>query len=158
MICFAAAPGRGRRVFSRMKKFPSGALKRPLLMPADRLSTIEFVDMMLPPRLHLDLLISGGPTEPDHLTSIAGVFNVATALAYLHRDARAIPFYESAGASLIDIARRGLPDDATVRRLIRAFNAAEADLAACGRLELLRAVQLVRQQIHSGQATPLLAA
>ena len=141
-----------------MKKFPSGALKRPLLMPADRLSAIEFVDMMLPPRLHLDLLISGGPSHPEHLTSIAGVFNVATALAYLHRDARAIPFYESAGACLLDIARRGLPDEATAQRLIRYFNAAEADLANCGRPELMRAVQLVRQQIHSGQATPLLAA
>lgn len=63
--------------------------------------------MMLPPRLHLDCLISRATTPPDYLTSIAGVFNVATALACLHRDRHAISFYEAALQLLLEIARQG---------------------------------------------------
>jgi len=147
------APG-----FSDMRKQAAGALRHFPKLWAERLSEAESVEMLLSPRLHLDYLLSGQSEDMHHLTSIAGVFNVATALAHMRRDLRSIPYYEAALVLLLDIARNGLHEQANAHRLRRYFNSADDYLLRHSRPELQRAVHLVRQQILSGQATPLLAA
>jgi hypothetical protein len=76
----------------------------------------------------------------------------------MRRDLRSIPYYEAALVLLLDIARNGLDEQANAYRLRRYFNSADDYLMRHSRPELQRAVHLVRQQIQSGQATPLLAA
>lgn len=148
-----SAPG-----FSDMRKQAAGALRHFPKLWAERLSEAEYVEMLLSPRLHLDYLLSGQSGDMYHLTSIAGVFNVATALAHMRRDLRSIRYYEASLVLLLDIARSGLHEQANVHRLRRYFNSADDYLLRHSRQELEHAVHLVRQQILSGQATPLLAA
>lgn len=123
----------------------------------DRLSETEYVDMLLPPRLHLDQLLNGETGHPYYLTSVVGVFNVATALSYMHHDRRAIKLYETVSQIILKVARHGFDSDETRNRLRKTFNIADDYIAQQSKRDLLRAVNLVEHQIKTGQATPLVA-
>lgn len=121
-----------------------------------RLSAAEYVDMLLPPRIHLELLLNCVTINPWHLTSVVGVFNVATALAYMHHDQRSIRLYEAVSQLVLDISRSGFDESSMRERLRKTFNIADDYLQQQTRPDLLRAVRLVEYQIRHGQATPLL--
>lgn len=123
-----------------------------------RLTANEYVDMLLPPRIHLELLLTGEAINPWHLTSVVGVFNVATALAYMHHDRRAIRLYEAVSQLVLGISRAGFDQPGMRERLRKTFNIADDYLQQQTRPDLQRAVRLVEYQIRHGQATPLVLA
>ncbi len=112
--------------------------------------------MLLPPRLHFELLLQSKETNAEYICSLAGVFNVATALAYMHKDKRAIHLYASVQESLIEVARIGLQNGTTALRLLKVFNIADAYIEQQSRQDLLQAIRIVKYQIAHGEGNTLL--
>ena len=121
-----------------------------------RLSESECVNLMLAPRLHLEMLLNATVITPYDLLSVVGVFNVATALAYLNKDKRAITLYESVQQSVLAIAQHGEDSPELRDHLRRVFNVADVYIVQQSRQNVLRAINLVEYQIKSGEGTTLM--
>ena len=133
---------------TRVKHFSSHA--------AIRLSEPELVQIMLKPHLHLALLLAEGQPNPYYLASIVGVFNVAMALAYMHKDIRSIHLYESIQQTLLDVATHGIATPETGLRLSKVFTIADQYIAIQAKTDILRAIRLVEYQIAHGDENTLL--
>lgn len=123
---------------------------------AVRLSEPELVQLMLRPHVHLSLLLSEGQPNPYYLSSIIGIFNVAMALAYMHKDIRSIHLYESIQQPLLDVAAAGISTPEIGLRLSKVFTIADQYIAAQAKTDLLRAIRLVEHQLAHGYANTLL--
>lgn len=123
---------------------------------AMRLSGPEMVQILLRPHLHLAQLLSEGEANPYYLASIVGVFNVAMALAYMHKDIRSIHLYESIQQTLLDIAAHGIATQETGLRLSKVFTIADQYIACQAKGDILRAIRLVEYQIAHGDDNTLL--
>lgn len=123
---------------------------------AVRLSEPELVQIMLRPHLHLSQLLSDGQPNPYYLSSIVGVFNVAMALAYMHKDIRAIHLYESIQQNLLDVAATGICTAELGLRLRKMFAIADQYIAAQAKTDILRAIRLVEHQLAHGDENTLL--
>lgn len=136
-----------------MSKAHKHRVKRSLTPAAYRLSEPELVEVMLAPHLHLQQLLATGEPNPYYLASIVGVLNVATALAYMHKDKRSISLYESIQHTLLAVARDGIADNETGERLCRVFLIADQYIAAQSKVDVLRAIRLVEYQIAHGEGS-----
>jgi hypothetical protein len=123
---------------------------------AVRLSEPEFVQIMLRPHVHLALLLSEAQPNPYYLSSIIGVFNVAMALAYMHKDIRSIHLYESIQPILLDVAASGVSNPETGLRLSKVFTIADQYIATQAKTDILRAIRLVEYQLVHGDENTLL--
>lgn len=141
-----------------MSKAHKNRVKRIAYPAASRLTDPEQVEIMLAPYLHLQQLLDCGEANPYYLASIIGVLNVATALAYLHKDKRSISLYESIQHTLLDVARQGVSDDETGERLQRVFAIADNYIAIQSKADVLRAIRLVELEIAHGAGGTLLPA
>lgn len=126
--------------------------KRVIRPPSTLIAPAQHDDLMLAPRLHLQMLLEGQHSA-DYLHSVAGVLNIAAALAQLHGHAQAQTQYSAAQAimrALID-ANRG-PTTREGAHLVAAFNAANALLRRQTTHHLGRAITYVDRMIAAGQA------
>ncbi len=139
-----------------MSKFNKTRVQRIVTPAASRLSPAESVNLMLAPRLHLEMLISQEALNSYYLISVVGVFNVATALAYLYKDKRSIALYESVQRTVLAMAREGADSTENREHLRRVFNIAEAYILAQRKTDVLRAINLVEYQIKHGEGSTLL--
>lgn len=136
-----------------MSKAHKHRVKRIANPTAQRLTEPELVEVMLAPHLHLQQLVATGEPNPYYLASIIGVFNVAVALAYMHKDKRSISLYESIQHAMLDVARDGIADPETAERLQRVFAIADNYIAIQSKADVLRAIRLVEIQIAHGEGS-----
>lgn len=113
------------------------------------ISEPEEVHIMLIPHLHLSHLLVSGEWNNFHVVSVAGVFNVALALAYINKDRRSINFYSGIQDMLLAIANGQAFGDTEKRRLRTVF--AEADKYVCAqrKSDILSAIRMVEYQIET---------
>ncbi|QRM20419.1 hypothetical protein GBK02_13985 [Dechloromonas sp. TW-R-39-2] len=111
------------------------------------ISEPEEVHIMLIPHLHLSHLVATGEWDHQHVASVAGVFNVALALAYINKDRRSINFYSGIQELLLALANGQTFGDVEKRRLQMVFS--EADKYICGqrKTDILTAIRMVEYQI-----------
>lgn len=116
------------------------------LRPEFSLSAPEQVHLMLIPHLHLDLLLEG-ERDAGHIASVAGVFNVALAMAYLKKDRRAIQFYSSIQDLMLAVANGAPVQTRDKNRLCKALAAADEFICQQHKADVLAAIRLVEHQI-----------
>ncbi|MDE2440648.1 MAG: hypothetical protein KGP14_06460 [Betaproteobacteria bacterium] len=141
-----------------MSKPRRSHIKRTVNPMAVRLSEPELVQFMLRPHVHLSLLLSEGRPNPLYLSSIIGIFNVAMALAYMHKDIRSIHLYESIQRPLLEVATVGISTPELGQRLRRVFTIADRYISAQAKADLLRAIRLVEHELAHGNENDLLHA
>lgn len=127
----------------------SGQRKINRLLGADfGISEPEEVHIMLIPHLHLSLLLASGELNNYHVASVAGVFNVALALAYINKDRRSINFYSGIQDLLLALTNGCVFGETEKRRLRTVF--AEADKYICNqpKVNILTAIRMVEYQIQ----------
>lgn len=139
-----------------MSKSNKSRVQRVVAPAATRLLGAEYVNLMLAPRLHLEMLLSAEVWVPYYLVSVVGVFNVATALAYMHKDRRAIALYDGVQNTVLAVAHEPATLPAARDQLLRVFNIADDYIARHGRGDILRAIRVVEYQIQHGEGTTLL--
>ncbi len=116
------------------------------LRPEFSLSEPEQVHLMLVPHLHLDALLAG-EREVWQIASVAGVFNVALALAYLKKDRHAIQFYSSIQALMLTVANGADLMAKDQLRLRKALSAADDFICQQHKADVLASIRLVEHQI-----------
>lgn len=127
----------------------SGHRKINRLLGADLgISEPEAVHIMLIPHLHLAHLLAGGEWRHFHVASVASVFNVALALAYLNKDRRSINFYSSIQDMLLAIANGQAVGEAEKRRLRTTFSEADKYVCTQRKAHILTAIRMVEHQIQ----------
>ena len=135
----------------------SGHRKINRLLGADfGISEPEEVHIMLIPHLHLAQLLATGEWHYLYVASVAGVFNVALALAYINKDRRSINFYSGIQELLLAVGNGQAFGHPEKRRLRTVF--AEADKYICGqnKADILTAIRMVEYQIqHTPPASML---
>lgn len=139
-----------------MSKSTKSRVVRAVSHAALRLTSAEYVNLILAPRLHLELILSSERVESYYLISVVGVFNVATALAYMHKDKRAIALYDSVQNTVLQMAQEGADGMEERDHLRRVFNIADDYIGRHGRADILRAIRVVEYQIKHGEGTSLL--
>lgn len=110
----------------------------------------EQTDLMVAPRLHLQMIISG-QLDLEYLHSVAGVFNIAGALAnYRHRREleEAFDRAQLIMASLIQDFRA--PTDEEVQQITDSFNAADRLLRCQKKPDLAKVIAYVDRRIARG--------
>jgi hypothetical protein len=123
-----------------------------LLGADDGISEPEEVHIMLIPHLHLAQLLATGELHNYHVASVAGVFNVALALAYINKDRRSINFYSGIQDLLLAIANGHVFGDAEKRRVRTVFAEADKYLCAQRKADILTAIRMVEYQIEHAPA------
>lgn len=103
---------------------------------------------MLIPHLHLAHLLAGGEWGHVHVASVASVFNVALALAYLNKDRRSINFYSGIQDMLLAIANSQPVGEAERRRLRTTFVEADKYVCTQRKSHILTAIRMVEHQIQ----------
>lgn len=112
------------------------------------ISEPEEVHIMLIPHLHLSHLLATGEWNNFQVASVAGVFNVALALAYINKDRRSINFYSGIQDLLLAIANGQVFGDAEKRRLRTVLSEADKYLCAQRKTDILTAIRMVEYQIQ----------
>ena len=113
------------------------------------ISEPEEVHIMLIPHLHLAQLVATGEWDNQHVASVAGVFNVALALAYINKDRRSINFYSGIQNLLLAIANGHAFGEAEKRRLRMVFSQADKYICAQRKTDILTAIRMVEHQIQN---------
>lgn len=113
------------------------------------ISEPEEVHIMLIPHLHLSQLVATGEWENLHVASVAGVFNVALALAYINKDRRSINFYSGVQDLLLAIANGHPFGETEKRRLRTVFSQADKYICAQRKADILTAIRMVEYQIQN---------
>lgn len=127
----------------------SGHHKINRLLGADYgISEPEEVHIMLIPHLHLSHLLASAEWNHLYIASVAGVFNVALALAYINKDRRSINFYSGIQDLLLAIANGQVFGDAERRRLRMVFSEADKYVCTQRKTEILTAIRMVEYQIQ----------
>lgn len=127
----------------------SGRRKINRLLAADfGISEPEEIHIMLIPHLHLSLLLATSEWDHLHVASVAGVFNVALALAYINKDRRSINFYSGIQDMLLAIANGQNFGDVEKRRLRTVFSEADKYVCAQRKTDILTAIRMVEYQIQ----------
>ncbi len=133
-----------------MSKFHRSRHARIPALFTPRLSPPEMIELMLAPHLHLQMLLSTGKPDPIYFSSLLSIFNVATALAYMLKDKRAIALYESLQGALLEVAQHGITTDETARRMKKMLCIADHYIESQGKHDVLRAIKLVESQLGMG--------
>ena len=134
----------------RCKRTPRPTSSKDILLSAE-----QHDDLILNPRMHLHLLLSGH-AEAEYLHSVAGVFNVAVALSHLQGKAADQAAYESVQiiiSELICAQRSPTDDEAAI--ILPHFNAAGRLFRRQTISRFMRAIELVEQMISRGEALPV---
>lgn len=127
----------------------SGHRKINRLLGADfGISEPEEVHIMLVPHLHLTHILASGELNNYHVASVAGVFNVALALAYINKDRRSINFYSGIQDMMLAIANGQAFGDTEKRRLRTVFSEADKYVCAQRKTDILTAIRMVEYQIQ----------
>lgn len=115
-----------------------------LLKPTER------TELMVAPRLHLQMILAG-QLDLEYLHSVAGVFNIASALAnYRHRRELEESFGRSQliMANLIQELR--LPTDNETLQVTSSFNAADRLISSQNKTDLAKVITYVDRRIARG--------
>lgn len=110
----------------------------------------EQTDLMVAPRLHLQMIL-GGQLDLEYLHSVAGVFNIAGALAnYRHRREleEAFDRAQLIMASLIQEVRAPTGEEA--QQVTDSFNAADRLLRCQTKTDLAKVIAYVDRRIARG--------
>ena len=127
----------------------SGHRKINRLLGADfGISEPEEVHIMLIPHLHLSHLLATGEWNTLQVASVASVFNVALALAYINKDRRSINFYRGIQDLLLAITNGQAFGDAEKRRLRMVLSEADKYVCAQRKTDILTAIRMVEYQIQ----------
>lgn len=121
----------------------------PLLRPGFGLSEPEQVHIMLLPHLNLAQLLACEEWDSFHIASIASVFNVALALAYLNRDARSIAYYGGVQNLIVELTNGRSFAAEEKRRLRRVFSEADKYVCAQKKSDILFAIRMVECQVEN---------
>lgn len=121
--------------------------------PASKmLAPAQHTDLMVLPRMHLHLLLSG-QADPQYMTSIVGVFNIAGSIGHLHQ--RNDIVNSMANAQLIMeslITDRRPPTDEEGKTITACFNIADRYIGVQQKHTLLKAAEYVDTMIATGKA------
>lgn len=110
----------------------------------------ERTDLMVAPRLHLQMIL-GGQLEPEYLHSVAGVFNIAGALANYRRRRELEERFDRAQlimAILIEELRAPTTEEAQL--VTDSFNAADRLLSCQNKTDLAKVIAYVDRRISRG--------
>ena len=113
------------------------------------ISEPEEVHIMLIPHLHLSLLLATGEWNHLHVASVASVFNVALALAYINKDRRSINFYSGIQELLVALSNGQLFGEVEKRRLRTVFSEADKYICTQHKKDILTAIRMVEYQIQN---------
>jgi hypothetical protein len=106
---------------------------------------------MLLPRMHLQLLKTS--VEREYLYSVAGVFNIAVALAYQRKNTQRQAQYETAQTLMATLIREmRVPSAEESNFLYQCFNQADRYIGIQTKIALIRAIELVDKAIETGEA------
>lgn len=114
------------------------------------MSRSEQTDLMVAPRLHLQMIL-GGRLDLEYLHSVAGVFNIAGALAnYRHRRELEEAFDKAQliMANLIQDLRA--PTEEEAQQVTDSFNAADRLLRSQKKTDLAKVIAYVDRRIARG--------
>lgn len=110
---------------------------------------------MIAPRLHLELLLNE-VYELSYLSSLAGVFNLASVLAHLHRNAPLQANFDTAQKiliTLIEKQRLPIPEEGSILR--QAFNQADSYIGLQNTVSMAKAIQYSDAEHAAGRTTPV---
>lgn len=108
--------------------------------------------LILMPRAHLDLLLSG-MFDPQYAVSVAGVFNIAGAAAGLHQRNDIVSRIDAAQHIVERLLNERCPPAEEERQILMdAFNTADRYIGIQNQLTLAKAVRYVNARIASGDA------
>lgn len=116
------------------------------------MSEAEEVHIMLVPHLHLSQIVNSGEWDHLQVASVASVFNVALALAYINRDRRAINFYSGIQNLVLAISNGQSFGESEKRRLRMVFSAADKYICTQHKTDVLTAIRMVEYQIQNSPA------
>lgn len=129
--------------------------KRVIRHTATLITPAQHDELLLGPRLHLQMLVDGHAELP-YLYSVAGVFNIAVALSHLQSNGHAQAQFGTAQEMVFNLIREKrapIPEESSL--LVAAINAASALLRRQTTSNLTRAIAYVEQMIASGDALAL---
>lgn len=136
----------------------SGQRKINRLLGADYgISEPEEVHIMLIPHLQLAQLLATGEWNHHYVASIAGVFNVALALAYINKDRRSINFYCGIQELLLALGNGKHFGDVEKRRLRTVMAAADQYICQQHKSDILTAIRMVEHQLQQTGGEPVMA-
>lgn len=122
----------------------SGRVPRLVAKP---LTPAQLQRMVVGPRMHLHLLLSGC-YEHEYAGSIGGLFNVATALAHFKGHVELQAVFDGAQDVLLQLMEdMRAPDDAESERLREAFNLADQWIGIQDTAILTRAINYANKEI-----------
>ncbi len=117
-----------------------------------RLTGAEQVSIMIGPRMHLDLLLSGS-FEREYLHSVMGVLNVAVAAAYGARNAVLQKELERGSACMATLLGEDrLPNQEEGALILACFNKAGRYISRQSRERLAAAILFVDEMISKASA------
>ncbi|MBS1158524.1 MAG: hypothetical protein H6R15_943 [Proteobacteria bacterium] len=112
---------------------------------AGRLTPEEQVELLIAPRVHLDLILAR-QRNTDYLRSVIGFFDIAIALAALSPPTQQTANYERALAVLETLAHGTAAAEAELDLVRASFNQACLDICREDRRRLTKAMASARQQ------------
>lgn len=108
---------------------------------------------MLMPRMHLQMLVHGQEFVLDYLQTIAGVFNIAIAIAHKKSSGIRQSKFESGQRIVEALIRDGrVPTEAEALNLCAVFNEADRYLGVQTRSALIGAIATVEAAVKAGDA------
>jgi len=110
----------------------------------------EQTDLMVVPRMHLQMLL-GGQLELEYLYSIAGVFNIASALANYRRRRELEEAFDRAQLIMAKLIQEfSIPTDEEALQITNSFNAADRLIRTQTKPDLAKVIAYVDRRIARG--------
>lgn len=118
-----------------------------------KLTQAESASILIIPRLHLNELIEGR-FEASYGSTIGSIFNIAVAIANLHRrEDLALIFNEGQTIVAKLIASKTAPDGDDLEKLASYFDAADRYMCMQRKDVLLKTIRYVERRISNGEVT-----
>ena len=121
--------------------------------PASKMLTPQqHTNLLVRARMVLQLLLSGD-ADPEYLATIAGIFNIAGAVGYLHRREDIVDVMATAQTIMSHlVADRRPPDPDEATTIKSSFNIADHYIGVQQKLTLLKATKYIEEEIAAGRA------
>lgn len=121
--------------------------KRTIRPVAKPLTAKQKADIVIAPRLHLQMLLAG-QYDVDYACSLAGVFNLSGALCHLYGRNELEQTFDLAQELIVCLIREGrAPTDGEGQSLAEAFNLADAWITMQNTATLMKAVDYVDREL-----------
>ena len=110
----------------------------------------EHTDLMVAPRLHLQMILAN-QLDLEYLHSVAGVFNIAGALANYHHRRELEEAFDRAQLIMANLIQEfRAPTEEEGRRITDSFNAADRLLRSQTKPDLAKVIAYVDRRIAQG--------